>query len=81
MTEIEQDAFEEGYKAAWQSIYKHACSELNTGKEGSLNAERLAIITCLRNLCRMYGDNEWSDNMHLVDIIEKHLFKHFQDKL
>lgn len=35
--------------------------------------ERSEVIAVLRRVCEDFGDNNWSDNLHLVDIIEKHL--------
>lgn len=36
-------------------------------------AERVAAIATLRIECAEYDDNDWPDNLHLADIIEKHL--------
>lgn len=38
-----------------------------------LRAERVAAIAMLRVECAVYDDNDWPDNLHLADIIEKHL--------
>ncbi len=35
--------------------------------------EREATIILLRQICGELGDNDWPDDFHLVDIIEKHL--------
>ena len=49
------------------------------GREGvapdvcALRSERLATINALRSLCEEFGDNDWPDNLHLADVIEKHL--------
>jgi hypothetical protein len=40
-----------------------------------LIAERQEALATLRNLCSMYGDNDWDDDLHLSDIIEKHLVR------
>lgn len=39
-------------------------------------AERLEVVTALRRICERYGDNEWDENLHLVDVVEKHLENH-----
>ena len=39
-------------------------------------AERVEAVNALRALCRDFGDNDWLENLHLADIIEKHLAKH-----
>jgi hypothetical protein len=33
----------------------------------------------LRNLCRDFGDNDWDDDLHLADVVEKHLGRHLYD--
>ena len=38
-----------------------------------LMLERKAAIAVLRSICDEHGDNDWPDNLHLADIIEKHL--------
>ena len=38
--------------------------------------ERRETIAMLRQVCEEFGDNEWPDNLHLADIIEKHLWRH-----
>jgi hypothetical protein len=45
--------------------------------------ERHQAIVVLRRICDYYGDNDWKDNLHLADIIEKHLEKYLEaeDKL
>ncbi len=31
----------------------------------------------LRYVCGEVGDNDWPDTLHLADVIEKHLFRHW----
>lgn len=38
--------------------------------------ERHEAIATLRRICADHGDNNWSDNLHLSDVIEKHLGDH-----
>jgi hypothetical protein len=35
--------------------------------------EREEAIAALRDICARHGDNDWPDNLHLRDVIEKHL--------
>lgn len=35
--------------------------------------ERAAAVTALRLVCAEFGDNDWPDDAHLGDVIEKHL--------
>lgn len=39
-------------------------------------SEREEAIALLRSLCADFGDNEWDEDLHLADIIDKHLGKH-----
>lgn len=38
-----------------------------------LRREREVAVAMLRIKCAAYDDNAWPDNLHLADIIEKHL--------
>lgn len=38
--------------------------------------EREAAIATLRSVCEDFGDNQWPSNLHLSDIIDKHLARH-----
>jgi hypothetical protein len=38
--------------------------------------ERAGTIAALRELCGHFGDNDWTDDLHLADVVEKHLGKH-----
>lgn len=42
----------------------------------NLVAERQDVVRLLREICAEYGDNDWPDNLHLYDVIEKHLWRH-----
>lgn len=41
--------------------------------------ERAETIFILRIICKDHGDNDWEDDLHLADIIDKHLGKHLID--
>ena len=45
----------------------------------ALTLERQETINKLREVCAAYGDNEWPDNLHLADVVEKHLARHLGD--
>lgn len=76
MTEQEEKSYQDGYKAALldqlHSIYRGLAIYQDVTKE-ELITEREQAIAALRDLCEAYGDNEWPDNLHLYDIITKHL--------
>ena len=50
-------------------------------REDALDVERVLLHleqtrATLRRVCAEYGDNDWSDDLHLSDVIEKHLERH-----
>lgn len=70
-------AIEEGYRRGITQIYVKTLRELadcgvNVDKD-YLIAERQAVINILRRICSKHGDNDWEDNLHIGNIIEKHL--------
>ena len=42
----------------------------------TLRCERADAISALRRICERHGDNDWTDDLNLADIIEKHLGRH-----
>lgn len=36
----------------------------------------MEIRAQLRSVCEDFGDNDWDDNLHLGDVIDKHLTRH-----
>lgn len=86
MTEAEEKAYEQGRRAALVSVVRNALRELGYQDAASTPAgkaswiiEREEAIAQLRTLCEEYGDNEWSNDLHLGDVIEKHLARHLAD--
>lgn len=41
-----------------------------------LKAERAETVAALRRVCDEFGDNDWPDELHLGDVVEKHLRRH-----
>jgi hypothetical protein len=33
----------------------------------------------LRRVCAKFGDNDWSDDLRLADVLEKHLLRHLEN--
>lgn len=61
------------------SVLRHCLGELGVNdaetQRAAWVAERQDVVNSLRSLCTEYGDNDWSDNLHLADVIEKHLVR------
>lgn len=72
--------YEKGERAALVSMLRHCLRELGYEGTEAENSkwilEREAAIATLRRECAEIGDNDWSDDLHLSDIIEKHLARH-----
>ena len=83
MNKREEKIFLQGNQAAWRQILYHCLPHLNDTLEKSYSQivlERSEAIQSLRNICQDFGDLDWDNNLHLADIINKHLGKHLYDK-
>lgn len=80
MNEKEEVAYEQGARMAWLQMLQTGLQHLGYDDPESRKlawvTEREGAIHALRGLCREVGDNEWSEDLHLADIIEKHLAQH-----
>ena len=79
MTESEEVEYERGRRAGLMAVVRAALVDL--GPDPNCEAERLALeraeaVAQLRIICDRCGDNEWPDELHLGDVIEKHLGRH-----
>ena len=73
----------EGQRSAWRAILSESIQHLDPSEKhyAALLEEREAALRVLRNLCEDFGDNDWTGDMELSHIIEKHLGKHlYADK-
>ncbi len=86
--EIADDEKEEiiwcrGNKAAYTAMLRTCLAELgwqgNEAEQVKWILEREAVIATLRGVCDRLGDNDWPDDLHLSDIINKHLINHVED--
>jgi hypothetical protein len=46
----------------------------------TFSVEREESVAMLRTVCTNFGDNDWPDDLHLADVIEKHLWRHLEKK-
>jgi hypothetical protein len=83
MTEKEEAAYIAGGNAAWAFILSEAMRNLGGADltAAHLISERHDVVVALRSICEDYGDNDWEDNLHLADVIEKHLRPHLKELL
>jgi predicted secreted protein len=72
---------EQGEKDAWLQIARQALRNLNGSDQGEpieakllrLTVERREAVLALRSFCEDHGDNDWQDDLHMADVINKHL--------
>lgn len=78
MNEAEEAAYMRGRKAVYREMLGTALRHLG-GEDltrEQLIEERAEAIAALRSVCDDHGDNDWKDDLHLADIISKHLADH-----
>lgn len=80
MTESEETAYVQGSRSAWRSMLGECLRQLGIDDPEAGKArwmlEREDCIARLRDVCGTFGDNDWSEDLYLADVIEKHLAKH-----
>lgn len=73
-------AFERGNRAAWVEMLGVCISKLGYSDADANRVawikEREEAVAMLRRVCEEHGDNEWPDDLHLADVVEKHLSVH-----
>ena len=76
------NAREEGAKAAWRTMLNMCLRELGSNDPDADRArwmsERAETVAMLRRVCGEHGDNDWPDDLHLADVIDKHLAVYFE---
>lgn len=82
MNEKEEAIYEQGSRSAWASMLRECVRELgyksDEGSKAAWISEREAAVAMLRQVCAEHGDNDWPDDLHLADIIEKHLWRNLE---
>lgn len=82
MNEKEEAAYALGRRAGWVALLHQALRELGyediEAKKAAWVTEREAAIAQLRMACDEFGDNDWPDDLHIADIIEKHLVAYIE---
>jgi hypothetical protein len=77
VTDDEEKAHEAGRRSGLVHVLMTCARELGHGdpllKAAAFIAEREAVVVALRRICAEHGDNDWDDDLHLADVIEKHL--------
>lgn len=75
-------AFERGNRAAWVAMLGVCIGKLGysdaEAKHVAWIKEREEAVAMLRRVCEEHGDNKWPDDLHLADVIDKHLSVHLR---
>lgn len=82
MTSKEEKAYIQGSNRAWMTMLAQCMRELGDFAEhdqARAVAMRAETIAALRSICAEFGDNDWPDNLHPADVIEKHLARHLRE--
>lgn len=79
---IHELSWEQGNRMAWRMILGEAIRNLGIEDVAANQArwilEREAAVAQLREVCGEFGDNDWENNLHLADVIRKHLASHLE---
>jgi hypothetical protein len=76
-------AYVRGMEGVWRSLVQQGIANIGPSPVrdlGALHAERHDAVRALREVCALLGDNDWEDDLHLGDIIEKHVLPHIEDR-
>lgn len=77
------DEYEQGSRSAWRTMLAECLRHLGyTGDDTqklAWIAEREDAILALRRICAEHGDNDWPEDLHLADILDKHLERHLEE--
>jgi hypothetical protein len=74
--EKKEQQYISGSQRAWSLMLQTCLKNLGTTAKKGVPTERIDVILFLRDICEEFGDNDWPDNLHIVDIIDKHLLRH-----
>lgn len=78
---MNEQEYERGFSAAMQLILARCMPHLQPQARdlAALVLERSQAVEMLRQVCAERGDNDWPADLHLSDVIEKHLWRHLGD--
>jgi hypothetical protein len=91
MTEAEEAAYVRGNLAVYRELLGVALRGLHLEpmpddlegmrkRVGALESELHDARAQLRILCEDFGDNDWEEQDHLADVIDKHLGRHLHER-
>ncbi len=82
--ESDELAWTRGQRAALTSMLAKILGDLGYQDTEATRSkwivEREQTIAKLREVCGDHGDNDWTETLHLADIIDKHLARQLEDR-
>jgi hypothetical protein len=79
----DEQSYIEGHRRALLGMLRHVLGALDVYDPEAGAArwviERQDTVAVLRRICAEIGDNEWPDDLHIGDVIEKHLVRHMEN--
>lgn len=77
---MSEDDYERGSRAAWAAMLGECLRQLGYDdpefQKAAWIKEREEAVAALRDACEHHGDNDWPAELHLADVVEKHLIRH-----
>lgn len=84
INEARKEGRTRAYLDAWTQILSTARQNVANSMlvvpldRDALLISRAQTVAALRAICEEFGDNDWSDDLHPADVIEKHLARHLR---
>jgi hypothetical protein len=77
---MDEHSYIEGSRRVWLMMLQQCLIHLGvddpvTGRQRWL-LERQETLAMLRQVCEQHGDQDWTDDLYIPDILEKHLWRH-----
>lgn len=77
---IDEQSYMRGCQDVYREMLRTALGNLGVDDPQAGAAfwveERAKVVNALREICEDHGDNDWTDDLSLADVIEKHLGRH-----
>ncbi len=88
MNEAEEQAWVAGNRSAWREMLARCLTELGYECRPPGTTVELARVVsqleqaraALRDICARHGDNNWTNDLNLRDVIDKHLARHLDER-
>lgn len=80
---MDEKSYEQGRRMSLVLMLMECCKQLGYEdpevKKIGWISERESVVNSLRTVCEGHGDNDWKSDLHLSDVIDKHLACNLDD--